>query len=223
MSLTIAVMAKCPECDEVKTRLAPRLAPDERALIYRAFLADKLAAVQQIRGVQCTLVYAPAHRRAWFASFAGAGVALHPQQERPLGGRISAAFAELLPEHADGVILTDSDTPNLPREHLEAAVQALREERELVLGPARDGGYYLIGLRRVRPELFADISWSTPAVLKQTLARAGRQRLETHLLPVWYDIDTPDDLCMLQEDIVQQRGGPCPATVAVLRRLGMLA
>ena len=96
------------------------------------------------------------------------------------------------------MLIVGTDVPSLPLEHYQQAVEVLRAH-ELVLGPAEDGGYYLVGLTRPAPELFRDISWSTEQVLSQTRERAQQAGLRTSLLPVWRDVDTIEDLQALIE------------------------
>ncbi len=95
------------------------------------------------------------------------------------------------------VVVIGSDSPTLPREFV-ARTPALLDERDCVLGPAADGGYYLIGLRRPCPDLFRGIDWGTSRVLSQTVDRVATAGLTLHVLPLWTDIDTLDDLHALQ-------------------------
>src|SRR5207237_7946303 len=118
--------------------------------------------------------------------------------------------------------LVKSDSPTLPTELLVDAARALAAPGDrLVLGPAEDGGYYLIGLKQPHPRLFEDIAWSTDHVFRQTLDRSAELRLETVTLPAWYDVD---DVASLRR-LIDELGHPAPAgyaaphTAAFLRRL----
>ena len=113
------------------------------------------------------------------------------------------------------VCVIGSDAPHLPAAFLLEAWGRLQRGADAVLGPADDGGYYLVALPRAAPALFRDIPWSGAAVLEVTLARAAEERLSVSLLPPWYDVDTPDDLLRLREDL--RRGvAYAPATAELL-------
>jgi len=205
-------MAKEPALGQVKTRLAGALDERERLLLYRAFLEDRLAQVAALPDVAPWVAFAPASAEPVFAELAGPGVGLIAQRGSDLGGRLEHAAEDLLSRGHAAVLLVDSDTPSLPPEHLLEAARALDPARpgprpDLVLGPAWDGGYYLVGLSRPRPEIFRGIDWSTPRVLGQTVAAAQAAGLSIHFLPSWYDVDTPADLERLTRDLA--RIPPC--------------
>jgi glycosyltransferase A (GT-A) superfamily protein (DUF2064 family) len=116
-------------------------------------------------------------------------------------------------------VVIGADSPDLPPDLLRAAFDALHpgpDAADVVLGPATDGGYYLIGLRWKEPRLFTDIAWSTPQVLAQTQERADSLGLRVHLLPEWPDIDTPDDLERLHERLQSAPPEVCPRTRTLL-------
>ena len=114
------------------------------------------------------------------------------QQGNDLGERMQHALRAGL-EKADAVVLVGSDCPDLDGDYLIAAFDAL-VEHDLVYGPAEDGGYVLVGCRRLAPTVFADIPWGTDAVLEASLAAARRQRVAVAQLPPRYDVDTAEDL-----------------------------
>jgi glycosyltransferase A (GT-A) superfamily protein (DUF2064 family) len=115
------------------------------------------------------------------------------------------------------VIIIDSDTPTLPSTYLLDALDRIQNEStDLVLGPAEDGGYYLIGLKRPCRSLFDSIPWSGPSVLSETLRRASAQRLEVATLPPWFDVDTASDLLRLRNDLATNGSGLAPHTRAFL-------
>jgi hypothetical protein len=118
--------------------------------------------------------------------------------------------------------MIDSDTPTLPVGLLENAVTLVASgDPDLVLGPSEDGGYYLIGLRRLRPELFEGMPWSTPAVFEETLRRADALGLRTAQLDSWYDVDTAIDLARLTAELAAGGGGGARQTREFI--LGRLA
>jgi rSAM/selenodomain-associated transferase 1 len=120
------------------------------------------------------------------------------QEGRDLGERQAHAFAWGFESGYDVVLLQGSDTPDLPGDMLlEAREKLTAGSAQVVLGPSRDGGYYLIGLKVLYPQLFRGQSWSTGSVLADTLSRARELDLKVHLLPYWRDIDTYADLADL--------------------------
>ena len=192
----VAVMAKAPKAGHVKTRLCPPLAPREAAALARGFLRDRIAQVRGLRGAQPVIAYTP--DREPFARLAP-DVPLVPQRGGDLGERMRALLAGLLAAGHRAAIAVGTDTPTLPAAVLQHAVDLIASgDVDLVLGPAEDGGYYLIGVRADHPSLFEDVPWSTPDVLEITRRRAVAAGLRCALLPAWFDVDTPDDLARLR-------------------------
>ena len=201
-------MAKAPRAGEVKTRLCPPLLAAEAAALYRCFLLDKIAAVKTLVGARPVVAYTPNEALAEFAVLAP-DFTLVPQRGLDLGSRLHETLAGLLAAGHPGAIAVDSDTPPLPREFLQRAVDCLtRPGPDVVLGPTEDGGYYLIGVRTAHRALFDAVPWSTSAVLDVTLRQATAAGLQTVCMPTWFDVDTPDDLRRLQTVL---DGGPSAA------------
>jgi rSAM/selenodomain-associated transferase 1 len=177
----------------VKTRLAPALGAAAAAGLYRV-LAEAAVRSTAPRGgeYERRLYFTPAEARAemeaWFP-----GEILVPQEGADLGSRMARAFDEAFRGGASRVAIIGSDVPALSRETVQEAFSSLRDH-DLVLGPARDGGYYLVALRGPQPGLFAGIAWSTPRVLAATLARAEQLGLLVGCLEELRDVDTLEDL-----------------------------
>jgi rSAM/selenodomain-associated transferase 1 len=217
---TILLFARHPVAGRVKTRLSPALPPALAAALYNALLADTLAAVAAAGA---------ARRELWWADEASADaltVAVPPdfaqrqQGAGDLGARLSQASAAALTEPDARVALIGSDAPALTAAHLDAAFTAL-DAHDVVLGPATDGGYWLIALRRPAPELFADMAWSTPQVLQATRTRAERAGLSVATLDTLGDLDTPADFARLLGRVAARRRGACGAhLLAELMSLG---
>jgi rSAM/selenodomain-associated transferase 1 len=213
----IAVMAKAPKAGQVKTRLVPPLSQEEAAELYRCLLLDKLGQVGSLHEIDPYLAYTPTEARALMASLAPQDFTLIPQAGSDLGDRLHRLSAMLLKRGHPGVIIIDSDTPTLPSTYLLDALDRLQNKStDLVLGPAEDGGYYLIALKRPCLALFDDIPWSSPAVLSETLRRASAERLKVATLPSWFDVDTPNDLDRLRNDLATNGSGLTPHTRAFL-------
>ncbi len=193
-TLTI-IFAKEPVPGQVKTRLSPPLSPAAACRLYHCFLEDILEETASVPGLELALAYTPAGALDFFRSLAPAEVQLFPQEGRDLGERQARALARGFAMGFETVLLRGSDTPALPGSILlEARDQLASGNAELVLGPSRDGGYYLIGLKSLYPELFEGLAWSTDTVLAGTLDRAAALALRVRLLPAWQDIDTSADL-----------------------------
>jgi hypothetical protein len=190
----LLVFAKAPEPGRAKTRLIPAIGAEAAADLQRRLIERTLSTASSAQDWSTELWCHP-HCQAPGLVDAGArhGIALRPQTGRDLGERMHDAIASSLTriEHA---VLIGTDCPELSTEHLDEAFGALDGAADVVLGPAEDGGYYLIGLRRPAPELFSDVPWGTDAVLETTRHRIRALGLRLHELPALRDLDRPEDL-----------------------------
>ena len=193
--IVLGVMARAASDDRGKTRLVRELGIEDGADLRRAILLDTLEAIRPVRLADRILLFTPDDARSEIAGL-GADVAyLMPQRGETLSQRLERGFADLFALGYDAAALIGSDLPTLPAGHVDEGIEALmRLPDPLVLGPADDGGYYFIGLRRPHPELFQGVPWSTPDVLAATLAIAARGSLSVTLISSWYDVDTVPDL-----------------------------
>jgi rSAM/selenodomain-associated transferase 1 len=199
--VAMAIMAKAPRAGTVKTRLCPPLLAAEAAALYRCFLLDKIATVGALADAQPVIAYTPEGAHAEVAALAP-GFAFVAQRGPDLGARLYATLSGLLGAGHRAAIAVDSDTPTLPLDFLQRAVDLLgRPGPDVVLGPTEDGGYYLIGVRAAHRDLFEDVPWSTSEVLETTLRRAANAGLETACLPSWFDVDTAEDLERLRTSL----------------------
>jgi rSAM/selenodomain-associated transferase 1 len=221
MARALAIVAKSPRPGQVKTRLCPPLSLADAARLHDAFVRDTIERMRSLAGVQVVCAYTPPEERAFFEATCD-GATLVPQTDGDLGERLHAVFATLHARGFQRVVAIGADTPTLPLEYIREAFALLDDPGvDVVLGRAYDGGYYLIGLRTPRAELFADIPWSTDRVFAQTWRRAGTIGLRVRCLPAYADVDTFADLAQLATGV---RGRPkgAPHTEAVLRELGLL-
>jgi len=217
----VVVVTKSPRSGHVKTRLCPPLAPVDAALLHAAFLRDTLDRVRLLADVDVAVAYTPAEDRPRFEATC-AGVMLLPQSDGDLGTRLAAIFETLCARGFRGIVAIGADTPTLPPSFVRHAFDLLsRAEVDVVLGPAHDGGYYLIGLKEPEPALFRDIAWSTDRVYALTMDRAAEARLRTACLPPWHDVDTFVDLRRLASELATD-GTTAPYTRAQLVQLGLL-
>lgn len=149
------------------------------------------------------------------------GLGVRWQEGPDLGARLETAFAGLLSDPRARAVVIGSDCPDLRPGVIREAFAAL-DGHDLVLGPARDGGYYLIGLRRAAPELFAGVPWGTERVMAETLERAAAAGISAARLGDLDDIDTPDDLVRFIARRVGAPPGPGARTEAALAAIGLL-
>jgi hypothetical protein len=201
----LVMVAKAPRAGEVKTRLHGALGPVGATELYRCFLRDTFAIMEAARDARPTLslglCYTPAGEERAFDRLGRDGSLLLAQRGADLGQRLRHCFEDLFAAGYDSVAIMNSDSPTLPSAYLLAAFDHLKGEEMVVLGPTTDGGYYLIGMRRLHPQLFERITWSTARVLAETRERAREAGLEVILLPEWFDVDTPEELARLQREI----------------------
>ncbi len=191
----VIVLAKEPRPGYTKTRLAAAVGADASARLSDIFLRRTLCFAEALAG-RLYVSFAPNECRDAFEARAP-DATLIAQPDGDLGNRLESAFRTALEDGARRPVLIGSDSPTLPP-HLLRSAHRLLASHDVVLGPAEDGGYYLIGMNGLQPELFRDIAWSESVVLGQTLARAADAGLRVATLPYWYDIDTPNDLARLE-------------------------
>jgi hypothetical protein len=204
--MVVTIMAKAPRAGEVKTRLSPPLSAPDAAELYRCFLLDKIEQVRALTTAIPAIAYTPAEGRSYFEALAPDFVLLL-QEGADLGARLANSFSQLFALGYAAAFAIDSDTPTLPTAYLEEALDLVATPGiDVVLGPSDDGGYYLIGLRKVYPELFEGVPWSTAQVIPETIRRAEAKGLKVASLPSWFDVDTPDDLERLKTSLLRAEG-----------------
>jgi rSAM/selenodomain-associated transferase 1 len=163
--------------------------------LRRAVLLDTIDAVARIKSADLFVAFEPAPAESEFQTLVGGIAQLVPQRGGTIGDRMRHVLAGLFARGYTSVVIVGSDLPTLPDAYVNAAFERLRDDRtDVVIGPATDGGYYLIGLRSVSSRLFDAIPWSTPMVLARTMEIAETLRLTVSLTPQWYDVDSVDDL-----------------------------
>jgi rSAM/selenodomain-associated transferase 1 len=208
----LAVMAKAPRAGTVKTRLSPPLTLDQSAAINICFLRDtteNIAAVASSGNAAGIISYTPIGDEALFDTLLPADFALIPQRGDGFGERLLATAEDLFSCGYGSVCLIDSDSPTVPTAAFEQAIAELAKPGDrIILGPAHDGGYYLIGLKRAHSELFSNITWSTSTVFAETIAAAQAANLEAVILPLWYDVDDAATLDVLTAELLRHTPPP---------------
>jgi hypothetical protein len=227
----VAIMAKASVAGTVKTRLVPPLTHQEAAELNSCCLADvaaNIAAAAAEAPIQGFAAYHPPGSEPFFKDLLPEGFKLLPPKEPTLGRSLLHATRDLLAAGYGSVCLVNADSPTLPTDVLVRAVRGLQEPgNRVVLGPAADGGYYLIGMKQFYERLFEEIDWSTERVYRQTITRAGEIGVPVTALAEWYDVDDEATLGLLARELL---GGPnaagdydggyaAPRTAALLEKL----
>jgi rSAM/selenodomain-associated transferase 1 len=208
----LVVFAKAPIPGTVKTRLTPPLTALQAARFHAALVEDTLRRVRSLDMARY-LACAPGTRQPFFQTCASRyRVSLIAQGSGDLGARMQRVVARLLARHPV-VVVVGTDSPTLPVEYIREAERRLKTE-DVVFGPSEDGGYYLVGQRRLHRAIFRGVTWGGATVLAETRANLGPS-LRVGLLPRWYDVDRFEDLTRLQTDL--DASNECPRTRAWFR------
>ncbi len=217
----LGMFARHPIRGKTKTRLAATIGDDAATSLYAAFVEDLLC-----RCVDCAEEFIVAVTpesdacRAWFSERMNGKGDLRFQPDGDLGERIEWYFKLALQRPGDKVLLIGSDSPDLPTTLIDAAFREL-DSRDMVVAPATDGGFVLIGLKSIPEKLFCNVQWSAATTLQDTLEAASTHGLSVKLLSVWYDVDTVEDLgaLMALQQSADSQAERCPITSNVLSRI----
>jgi uncharacterized protein len=191
----LIIFTRYPEPGKVKTRLIPALGAVGAATLHQRMTEHTLQQARALRQTRSLSI------EVWFTGgsvlqmqeWLGTDVEVQPQPTGNLGDRMAEAFKSAFCKGYSSAVLIGTDCPDLNTAVMEESFSALKHE-EVVIGPALDGGYYLIGMRYINRKLFVGISWSTQVVLQQTLSIAKHLNLGVVLLSSLNDIDTPEDI-----------------------------
>ena len=203
----IAIICKTPTPGKSKTRLSPPLTPQQCADLAACFIEDLGVTVDNVckdSRVRSYASYTPAGSEAQLRSLLPRDFKLILQCDGDLGARLHDAVAQILADGRQGAIIISADSPTMPAALLLDAVDAVLEKDCVVLSPALDGGYTLIGLSRMHARLFQDIAWSTETVLAETLERAAELSLPVVDIGQWYDVDEAPSLALLHAELKGQ-------------------
>lgn len=234
--IAVAIICKTPMPGKSKTRLSPPLEPEECAAISSCFIRDLAQTIYELADdgdVAAAAVYTPFGTEPVLRRMLPDGFHFTLQGDGDLGARLLKGTADLIGAGYGGAILVNSDSPTLPKSILRAAVDAVRDGDNVVLSPAFDGGYTLIGLSRPHERLFDAMPWSTPQVYELTLARAQEIGMPVVNVPGWYDVDDAASYAMLEDEVLRGvapsfaaaglKGAAAPATTRFVReRAGAL-
>ena len=223
----LVIFAKAPIPGEVKTRLCPPLTPDEAATLHGSFVLDmlertKLAVAKLQLPFHRYLACAPSSELVFFKIMEERqGVRLLDQVGEDLGQRMHHTFVDLFAKGYKQVIIVGTDVPTLPLPVYQEAF-AILSHSDVVLGPALDGGYYLIGLTRSAEQLFAEVPWSTDQVLAVTQQQAKQLGLSVGLTTAWRDVDALADLQSLITECQEDNKKPKQGRSFSMRTAGAL-
>jgi uncharacterized protein len=193
----LLLFVKSPDKGKVKARLSKEFGEERVLLLYEAFVLDVLEMVNKGK-YRVKICFHPSSAQEKMASWLGTNYVYMPQNGGDLGEKMKNAFTAAFSEGFEKVMLIGSDIPDLPKEIID---EAFASEGEAVIGPATDGGYYLIGFSRdtFLPHIFEGMQWSTASVFERTMEIFRKHSYKVHILPRWRDVDTPEDLWAFYE------------------------
>lgn len=226
-TIAIGLFCKTPQAGTSKTRLSPPLSPEEAAVLSACFIRDLSATIAEVAAAGDVVpyaLYAPAGSEDVLRALLPRDFRLLPQRDGDFSTRVIAATRDLLDAHASA-ILVNADSPTLPASILREAIAATWRGG-VVLSPARDGGYTLIGASQLYERLYRDIPWSTAEVYRTTVARAAEIGVPVTDVPGWYDVDDAESFALLRAELAGEplpfasriAGAAAPATRAYLSR-----
>jgi rSAM/selenodomain-associated transferase 1 len=192
MNRAIIIMTKAPIAGTVKTRLHPILSPEKCAELAAAFLLDAAGKAQTVDSKKI-IAFSPSGNRDELKAVLRPENLFIEQTGAGLGERMFDAFEFAFEQNSDSVVMIGTDSPTFPADYIEQAFASL-EKADAVLGKTTDGGFYLIGLRRLRKEIFKNIEWSSARAFRQTKRNITHLNFNLHEIPAWYDVDNPEDL-----------------------------
>jgi uncharacterized protein len=237
----IAVFSKKPEAGRSKTRLVPPLTLNEAGELSEAFLKDTINLIDNICCIEQEIIYYyPSLAFEYFESItSGTDGSLKrndsnqsswikkAQEGEDFGERLLNAISSELKDHggkpgsgdrAEKLIIIGADSPTIPEEFIKETLSIL-ESKDLVLGPADDGGFYLIGTKESHPGIFKSVRWSSKDTLRDVIVNLEKLSIKYALLPQWYDVDDITDIRKLRKDINRMPGFYCSNTRNLLNKL----
>ncbi|MFP4021353.1 MAG: TIGR04282 family arsenosugar biosynthesis glycosyltransferase [Halanaerobium sp.] len=208
MQAALVLMSRAPVAGKTKTRLGSHLKAEECAELHKAFLKDInnkfLNLKKKYSRLDLYLSFTPEDTASLFSGIIDQEFTRIPQRGKNLGKKMYNAAADAYQNSKLPVIITGSDLPLLDIEIFTEALAGLKE-RDLVIGPSKDGGYYLIGMRKPKKMLFDFENWGHSSVLEKTIKEAGRHNLKTHFLPEASDVDNFKELLQLRAELLNRK------------------
>lgn len=194
-------MTKVPVAGNVKTRLQPFLSPDECAALAEAFLRDAASKAQTICE-NIIVAFDPPREIEKLKRMLPDRFVFAAQTGDDLGARMFNAFDFAFRNDSNSVVMIGTDSPTFPADFIEQAFEFLETDLDAVLGRTADGGFYLIGLRVLREEIFANVRWSSPQTFEQTRENIFNLNLRFGETPEWFDVDVPSDFERVRKEFL---------------------
>ena len=190
----VLLFIRAPELGRVKTRLEKKMDAATVLRLYRCFVQDIIETLST-GGHDMIVFFTPPHKGSAVQAWLGDAIPARAQTGKTLGDKMRNAFSDVFARDVDQVVLMGSDLPDLDIRIIDESFELLKK-KDLVIGPAEDGGYYLIGWRKnsFNKDVFSGIDWGTASVFRQTMEKIHAAGLNCHVFPSWQDIDTHDDL-----------------------------
>ena len=223
MNRILIVFAKKPEPEKVKTRLVPPLTFEQAKELYTCFLKDAMvqySRIAAIAGMEIVLMITPESAVNYFHDFineipelqrSNNNITVTAQSGADLGEKIFNAFSRVIGNNTKQAIVIGTDHPTLPDEFIIEGFEELEKDKvDCVIGPAEDGGFYLLGLKTVQRDDFKDIAWSTKSVFEQTCKNFLASNKTAHILPQWYDVDDEVSLNKMTDEILRSNKKESP-------------
>lgn len=223
MRRALIVFAKKPEAEKVKTRLVPPLTFEEAKDLYICFLKDSLVQYSRLASdlkFKIFLMITPDSAVDYFTEFINtipeldavhSNISIATQTGSDLGEKMFYAFDKVFAEKYVHSIIIGTDHPTLPDEYITKAYEEMDQStNDCVIGPAEDGGYYLLGLKTIQKDYFADVAWSTENAFNHTLTNLIENQKTVQLLPIWYDVDDEGTLLKMLNELKQTNSNNIP-------------
>lgn len=212
-------MTKVPRAGNVKTRLQSFLSPNECAALAEAFLRDAAGKAETV-GEKVFVAFHPPEEIEDLRRILPERFFFVAQNGEDLGARMYNAFDFAFRRGSDSIVMIGADSPTFPARFIEQAFELLQTDSDAVLGKTSDGGFYLIGLRVLRREIFESVAWSSPETFAQTRQNIIDLNLRLGETPEWYDIDVPSDFRRLQKEFSSNNNSRlrAPVTFELLRK-----
>lgn len=203
MNRAVIIMTKVPIAGTVKTRLQPLLSPEECVELATAFLKDTVNKARIVCN-KTIVAFSPFDRQSELEKVLKSGYFYVAQNGVNLGEKVFNAFRFAFENNSDSVVMLGTDSPTFPSDFIESAFENLKSA-DAVLGKTADGGFYLIGLRRLQKEIFEDVEWSTAKTFEQTRQNITHLNYNLQEIPSWYDVDEPEDLRRLYAEFLTDK------------------
>jgi rSAM/selenodomain-associated transferase 1 len=216
----LVMFVKFPDRGEVKSRLSRGLGEEIATDLYRCFIEDLLEKLAQ-GDYRFRMAFHPEGKEHEIREMFGGGFSTMPQEGKDLGERMKHAFIRCFSEGFCSVVVIGSDSPDLPARIIEKSFLAL-EDHDAVIGPSADGGYYLIGFTReaFHPDVFSGLAWGAETIYQETMDILHKAGALAHILPVWQDVDRPEDITILIKNS-KKTGFAGSKTISYLRDRGL--